>query len=404
MKYAVIASTLTGNLGGASMLEAAIQTISARDKKAQFYVYSVYPKQDRIANTYDNVQILNAKPLHLALIINPLALLYKILIPLRTQLKKIPLLRPLVEADVLLDQGGVTFVKGRTVFLIYNVATILPAMFVGTPVVKCSQALGDFTSGLNKGLAKIFLPRVRRIFARGSMTYSYLMKLQLTNTAEAADYAFLMSISEENEQATTTLFRSMVIAREGKTVCIVPSKVLKKKVEKAGGDYVSLWQEFIKRLIGEGYEVVLLPHSTRFDTDKTHNNDLPVCKDIASGIQSHKFHFIQDQLNAQQVRAVIARMDILITSRFHGMVSGLATGVPTLVVGWSHKYQEVMDQFGLSGYALSTKDLSVERLNTEFTGIVKNKKVIKKQIMSKLPDVVGSAQKQVDYILSISKK
>lgn len=403
MKYAVIASTFTGNLGGASMLEAAIQTISKRDKKAQFYVYSVYPKQDREGSMYSNVEVFSAKPLTLALVINPLALLYKLLPPLRSQLKKIKLLKPLVEADVLLDQGGVTFVKGRTVFLIYNVATILPALLVGTPVIKCSQALGDFTSLLNKKLARIFLPRMRHIFARGGLTHSYLKKIRLKNVSEAADYAFLLEVSKENDGSVAQLFRDLVIERRGKTVCVVPSKVMKKKVEKLEGDYVGVWQAFIRQLVTDGYDVILLPHSTRFDTEKTHNNDLPVCREIAAGIQSHRFHFIREPLNAQQVRAVIGRADILISSRFHGMVSGLAMGVPTLVVGWSHKYQEVMDQFGLAGHALSSSDFTLERLTVEFASVVKNKKVIRKQILQELPGVIESAQKQVDEILRVAK-
>lgn len=401
MKYAVIASTFTGNLGGASMLEAAIQTISAKDKKAEFSVYSVYPKQDTEANKYKNVNIYDARPLVLALWINPLALLYKILPPLRGLLKKSRLLRPIVEADVLLDQGGVTFVKGRTVFLIYNVATILPAMIVGTPVVKCSQALGDFSGQINKMMAKVFLPRVNTIFARGDMTRSYLDELKLNNVDTSADYAFLLEVSKENNDSVGKLFNSYVIERKGKTICIVPSKLVRKKVDRAGGDYVSLIRDFINKLVGDGHDVILLPHSTRFYTDKTHNNDVPVCREIAAGVKSYRFHFINQELNAQQVRAVISRSDILITSRFHGMVSGLTCSVPTLVAGWSHKYKEVMDQFGLAGHALSTKDLNLERLESEFKGIFRDRKQIKKQIQEKFPEVIKSAQTQVDYIVKL---
>lgn len=404
MKYAVIASTFTGNLGGASMLEASIQTISKRDPRAQFSVYTVYPNYDKQSNNYKNVEIYNARPLVLALWINPLALLYKILPPLRGLLKKSKLLKPIVEADVLLDQGGVTFVKGRTVFLIYNVATILPALLVRTPVVKCSQALGDFSGLINKRLARLFLPKMSKIFARGDMTRSYLDKLKLNNVETSADYAFLLEVSKDNNEMVGKLFNSYVIEKKGKTICIVPSKLIKKKLDKMGGDYVKLMQDFINKLVSDGYSVILLPHSTRFYTDRTHNNDVPVCREIASGVKSYRFHFINIELNAQQVRAVISRSDVLITSRFHGMVSGLACNVPTIVVGWSHKYKEVMDQFGLAGHALSTKELTLERLDNEFKGIVRDKKKIKRQIGGRLDEVIKSAQIQVEYIVEVARK
>ncbi len=402
MKYVVVASTFTGNLGAASMLEAAIQTISAKDQHAEFTVLTVYPKQDALANTYKNVQVLSAKPLTLALYINPLALLYKLLVPLRAVLKRQKHVRAIVEADVYLDQGGVTFVQGRTVFLIYNLATILPALFVKTPVIKCSQALGPFTGRLNRTLASHFLPKMKTIFARGEKTQSYLQTLTLSNVAPAADYAFLLNVSKENNESVRKLFNSYVIEREGKTVCIVPSKLIRKKLDGAGGNYVQLMQDFIHKLVGDGYTVILLPHSTRFYTTKTHNNDVPVCREIAAGITSYRFHFIHKELNAQQVRAVIARSDILITSRFHGMVSGLASCVPTLVVGWSHKYQEVMDQFGLARHALSTKELTLGRLESEFNSVFKDKKKIRKQIEEKLPKVIESARTQVDEIIAVA--
>lgn len=404
MTYTIIASTFTGNLGGASMLEAAIQTLQKRDPKARFYVYSVYPERDRRANTYPNVEVVSAKPLVLALLINPLALLYKVLVPLRGLLAKINLVRPLAEADVYLDQGGVTFVKGRTVFLIYNVATILPALIVGVPVVKCSQALGAFDSWLNRTLAKLFLPATKQIFARGALTNRFLSGLKLTNVTEAADYAFLLQVSKQATLGVDELFKRREIDCNKEIICIVPSKVVRTKVQRMGKDYVAEQQKFIKQLLARGFQVVLLPHSTRFYTNESHNNDVPVSRAIAAGMTNTNFHFIDEELNAQQVRAVIGRCSALITSRFHGMVSGLATSTPTLVVGWSHKYQEVMDQFYLSGYALSTKDFSAERLEKEFTSLYKDRVKIKRQITTQLPLVVESAQKQVEYIIAVAKK
>lgn len=40
------------------------------------------------------------------------------------------------------------------------------------------------------------------------------------------------------------------------------------------------------------------------------------------------------------------------------MISGLATCTPTVVVGWSHKYREVLDDFGLADMGIDSAGLS----------------------------------------------
>ena len=42
----------------------------------------------------------------------------------------------------------------------------------------------------------------------------------------------------------------------------------------------------------------------------------------------------------------------IVTSRFHAMISALVERTPLLVVGWSHKYGEVLAQFGLVDAAM----------------------------------------------------
>ena len=198
-RIAVIGSTLTGNKGAAAMLESSIQTLG----NADFTLFSYQPvAEEQKHNTYKNLKILRADALFLGVIINSLALIYKILPPLRPILRKnSQSINALTEADVLLDQGGITFVDGREKFLLYNIASILPALMVGTPVIKCSQALGPFKNPINRFFAKIFLPKMKVIVSRGSITQSYLNELGLKNTIEGADYAFLLDLTEKEKKS-----------------------------------------------------------------------------------------------------------------------------------------------------------------------------------------------------------
>lgn len=402
MNYAVIASTFSGNKGATSMLEASIQTITKQDKNAKFSVFTVYPEQDKKFNAYSNVTLLNGKPLYLGLVINPLTLLYKVIPPLRPLLRKNAAVNALAEADVLLDQGGITFVDGRTKFLIYNVATLLPGLFTNTKVIKCSQAMGPFT-GINRFIAKLILPKMHVICARGAKTREFLNTLGLKNVIDATDYAFLMDITAQEKKHADALLNTYKFKKSTntKTIGVLPSEVLRKKAANNGEDYVGFVHDFVISQLSGGHQVVLMAYSARGNTDSLHNNDLPVCRDIAQGINDKNFIFIDKEVSAQQLRHIIGKMDIVVTSRFHAMIAALTMNVPPIVVGWSHKYAEIMDMFGLNDLALGSDKLESDKLTKLADKAFKDKSGIAKAITENLPNVKESAYRQV---LEICKK
>lgn len=52
-------------------------------------------------------------------------------------------------------------------------------------------------------------------------------------------------------------------------------------------------------------------------------------------------------------KAVIGAAELIVSSRFHGLVSALAAGVPALACGWSHKYNELMSDYGVGSSSVS---------------------------------------------------
>jgi polysaccharide pyruvyl transferase WcaK-like protein len=403
MKFAIIGSALAGNKGAAAMLESSIQTLGKKYPDAEFVLLSVYPEEDKKLNIYDNLTILPATAKKVGLVMNPLAVLYKIMPPLRnTILLKSPQLRAIKEADVLLDQGGITFTDGREVFLLYNVASILPAMMVGTKVVKCAQALGPFNNPINKMVSRLVLPRVKLIIARGEKTFEHLNGLGLKNFKLATDYAFSLDISEKDEKDAKAIYKELskgIDFRNKQVVGISPSVVVEKKCLKKSIDYISLMQWFISDLISKGNVVVLLPHSVRSDVAKKHNNDLPLCQNIYDGLDDKSgCVFINREVSSQALRYIIGQTDLFIACRFHAMISSLSMSVPTMVLGWSHKYMEILDLFGVKEYGLDSSKLSKKLLTEKFNELERNKESIKKKLDKELPNVKKLSMSHVDLI------
>ena len=398
----IIGSALSGNKGAAAMLESSIHTLTKKNDQLKFTLLSMYPDEDRAQNTYKNLKILDARPLQLGVSINTLALLYRITPFLRGWLyRSSQVVRALSEADVLLDQGGITFVDGREKFLLYNIASILPALNMRVPVIKCAQALGTFNNPINKMMAKMFLPKMRVIVSRGDITQEYLNTLSLSNTIKGADYAFLLPNAKKEHDEALAKYGHYIPKGEGELVGIAPSVVMKKKVDASGLSYVDEIVKFIKYVNGKGYRVLIVPHSVRTGTDKTHNNDLPLCQDIYSQVESSMVGMVDRELSSQDLRYLIGESDYFLASRFHAMVSSIAMGVPTLVLGWSHKYKEVLDMFGLSKWAFGHAQLNERYLQKRFDELVSESSDVREAIRLNLPKVKRRSQKQVDAIVEV---
>ena len=118
-------------------------------------------------------------------------------------------------------------------------------------------------------------------------------------------------------------------------------------------------------------------------------NDGPVCREVAEACSSDSQVLGLDfDLTAGELRHLVAHSSILVTSRFHAMISGLATSTPTVVVGWSHKYKEVLDDFGLSSLGLDSSALNAPSGIADIVAeVLASKDDISRQISEALPAV-----------------
>lgn len=55
---------------------------------------------------------------------------------------------------------------------------------------------------------------------------------------------------------------------------------------------------------------------------------------------------VLDEPSALVTKAIIGAAYATVSSRFHGLISAVSSGVPSLACGWTHKYQEVMADYG----------------------------------------------------------
>jgi polysaccharide pyruvyl transferase WcaK-like protein len=145
-------------------------------------------------------------------------------------------------------------------------------------------------------------------------------------------------------------------------------------------------------------DIVLLPHTARPGLPESRMNDLPLCSEIHALINHNRVHLIDTNLRPTELRALIAAGAALVTSRFHAMISALATATPVFVIGWSHKYDEVLTEFSMEEMAVPYDQFDVEGLAHRFGELWERREGIAARIERHLPAVLDRARNNLEVI------
>lgn len=400
----ILGASSSANKGAAAMLQAVVDRLPERLGPCHFDVLTTYPEDDRrepprVAGD-TSVRIVTCRPWELVVPMLPLAILAasaRALGGSGSGFCRTPALRALFESDLVLDLAGISFADGRGIpTLAYNVLMTGIPLLVGGRVVKCSQALGPFRGRSNRAAARFVLPRLSAIVARGGVTARHLGEIGLTNFEQGGDLAFAMDVDPGAREEADRRLREAGLT--GPFTAVVPSEVLKRYAERAGLDYTRTMREFVARLNEEGETVLLIAHSTRPGGRRGRMNDLPLLHEVAQGLDPSRCVALSESLRPEVLRALVGRARILVTARFHAMISALCEGTPVLVTGWSHKYGEILRGFGLEEWAVPYEDLEPGSLHERYRALGERDSEVRASIRDHLPVARDEAMRTFEVI------
>jgi hypothetical protein len=390
VRIAIIGAALSANKGAAAMVESVMARLPNEMGDCHFDILTTYPDADasRVPEGVD-AAVVGLQPVRLALVEFPIACLALVARTLRLPLSWVRSrgCRSMLDSAVVVDVAGISFADGRGFAIVfYNALMTGVPLLLGVPTVKAAQALGPFQSIPNKWLAPFVLRRVKTVCARGARTREHLDSLGGVNAVDVADLAFSLDES--------TGFPSEVSAAIGSIdsnfIVVMPSAVVKGIFESTGGNYVSAMASLVSEIRSQtGSSVVIAPHSYRAGLPEGRMNDGPVCREVAEACAGDSQVLgLDSDLTAGELRHLVALGSVLVTSRFHAMISGLATSTPTVVVGWSHKYKEVLDDFGLSSLGLDSSALNnPSEIADVVARVLSTRDELSQQITAALPAV-----------------
>ncbi len=129
-------------------------------------------------------------------------------------------------------------------------------------------------------------------------------------------------------------------------ICIIPNLRMIDKGAITLPIYLDLLLGIIRFASEKGHPVYLLNHEGKKDERLAYT----LQKKLNNSIE------VVTGLNALEVKGLIASSYLCISSRFHGLASSLNSSVPCLATSWSHKYEELYKDYGLSDCVLDITD------------------------------------------------
>lgn len=386
-------SSLSSNKGAMAMTIVAVERIRRMFPGSRVRLLSKYYRQDEAPSEEYGVELVHARPSMVITSTLLRSLACMILRPLSIRWLYDSVIKAYAESDIVVDLGGVTFSDDRDwKGLMLSIGWAAPAAATGTPFVKLSQAIGPFRKKRVRWPAKFFLKRCGLLIARGKETAANVRNLlgPGKKCCECADVAFLLEPAEE-DVVDRYLVKNGLPSRM--FVGLSPSAVVDRKARAKGirGRYRCAMTGLIEhsRRV-TGLPVVMVPHA--WPQTGRGREDVELCRDIYDQLDDKRNVFmVTENTDARILKGIVARSEVFAACRFHAMIAALSSSVPTLVVGWGHKYTEVMRMFGMEGYSCDFTTVRQEELYRSFSRLWSDRGQLRRQVSENLGAVTESA-------------
>lgn len=199
----------------------------------------------------------------------------------------------------------------------------------GTKLILLPQAFGPFNKPMMANYMKTIISNSDLIYARDKKSLEYLNMISPNNQKIKLSPDITISLEvDENEENIT--FKNKV--------SIVPNARMLDKTSITKEEYISFLTNIIEIIIKKDKIPFLLIHEEG-------GNDKKIAERIRE-LSGTNIDIIVEK-DPLKIKAILGSTYCNIGSRFHGLVSSLSQGVPTLATGWSHKYEMLFEDFNL---------------------------------------------------------
>lgn len=264
-------------------------------------------------------------------------------------------------------------------------------------LVLAPQTVGPFKSKLNERFAVSAMNRAKGVFARDQLSYEYVKKIApRASLLLASDVAMGLPFD-------TSIFDCKVI---GKINIGINISGLLWKGGYTGNNQFRLsldYVDFMKRIIKKysedsSYQVHLIAHVIE---DGAYEDDYWICDELS---RKYKNIILAPKFtNPIEAKNYICHMDVFMGARMHATIGAFSSGVPTIPIAYSRKFEGV---FGSIGYKINVdcKTLSTDEAFNKVNELIKDYEKISLEMREPLCVAQERISRYKDYLSKMIKR
>jgi colanic acid/amylovoran biosynthesis protein len=296
--------------------------------------------------------------------------------------------------------GDVFNDKGLSV-LYYHLYHVLFGLAAGKKTVIYAESMGPFRSKLTSYLSRLIFNKVDLITVREKISLKYLDQIGVNKARVVltGDPAFLL-------KPTAVPLEDVRAPVVGVSVNPDMLRYFSRRFGESNGskreNYAKLMAHSIDYLIEHyGVSVLLFAHVIRPDSD-----DIRMSEDVYNRVL-HKDHvrLVRNYYTADEIKGAISTCDLFLGSRMHATIASISTGVPTVVLGHTHKFQGVLGRLLDDQSLVSIRGYDYSELQSELSLALDytwaNRVAIRKRLGEQLPFMQDLAMVNAKYVVSM---
>jgi len=298
----------------------------------------------------------------------------------------------LTGCDAVLDVSGYMYTDKFGIYPMKLMQKLFSGCYAGgAPYVFMPQAWGPFNKSFSKQAIRHVVERSALLYARDKTSLEFLRNVPdiRVDMLKLAPDIVLKFESRESHDTLEPLERTGLLYRNRSRVGICPNIKVYNTTQREGvgqdNPYVRWLAELCKKFLAEtDAELVIFPHE--MSPNWWQRDDRYVCRLVCKSIgDNNRVRYFSEHCSADTLKLLIRELDFLVGSRFHSLIAALSLYVPTVAVGWSHKYKELLKDAGIGELAFSYEQMYDRATITGILETWANREQVRRRLERSIP-------------------